>query len=304
LARGFTRKKKIIKFSGCYHGHSDALLVAAGSGPLTLGRPDSAGVTSGAVQDTLILPFHDREAVRICLEKYGDDLAAILLEPIPANVGLILPEEGYLEFLREQANKVGALLIFDEVMTGFRLGLGGAQGMLGVRPDLTAFGKVIGGGMPVGAFGGRAEIMDQLAPDGPVYQAGTLSGHPLAMAAGIAQLKVLERGGVYERLEKTGLEIERIVRKQLESAGLDYSWARIGSMFCLFFREKGGRVRDLADAQECDRSAYASFFHKILERGVYFPPSQFETCFLSAAHREEDLEITQAALQSALHRKA
>jgi glutamate-1-semialdehyde 2,1-aminomutase len=304
LARGFTRKKKIIKFSGCYHGHSDALLVAAGSGPLTLGRPDSAGVTSGAVQDTLILPFHDREAVRICLEKYGDDLAAILLEPIPANVGLILPEEGYLEFLREQASKVGALLIFDEVMTGFRLGLGGAQGMLGVRPDLTAFGKVIGGGMPVGAFGGRAEIMDQLAPDGPVYQAGTLSGHPLAMAAGIAQLKVLERGGVYERLEKTGREIEEIVRKQLGSAGLDYPWARVGSMFCLFFRGKGERVRDLADAQECDRSAYASFFHKMLEKGVYFPPSQFETCFLSAAHGEEDLEITRASLQSALHRKA
>ena len=304
LARGFTRRNKIIKFSGCYHGHSDALLVAAGSGPLTLGRPDSAGVTPRAVQDTLILPFHDRDAVRICLEKYGEDLAAILLEPIPANVGLILPEKGYLEFLREQASKVGALLIFDEVMTGFRLGLGGAQGMLGVRPDLTAFGKVIGGGMPVGAFGGRGEIMDQLAPDGPVYQAGTLSGHPLAMAAGIAQLKVLERGGVYECLEKTGREIEKIVRKQLESSGLDYPWARIGSMFCLFFREKGGRVRDLADAQECDRSAYAAFFHKMLEKGVYFPPSQFETCFLSAAHGEEELQITKTALQSALHRKA
>ena len=304
LARGFTRKNKIIKFSGCYHGHSDALLVAAGSGPLTLGRPDSAGVTPGAVQDTLILPFHDREALRICLEKYGEDLAAILLEPIPANVGLILPEEGYLEFLREQASKVGALLIFDEVMTGFRLGLGGAQGMLGVRPDLTAFGKVIGGGMPVGAFGGRAEIMDQLAPDGPVYQAGTLSGHPLAMAAGIAQLKVLERGGVYERLEKTGREIEKIVRKQLESSGLDYPWARVGSMFCLFFHEKGRRVRDLVEAQKCDRTAYAVFFHKMLEKGVYFPPSQFETCFLSAAHGEEELEITKTALQSALHRKA
>ena len=304
LARGFTRKNKIIKFSGCYHGHSDALLVAAGSGPLTLGRPDSAGVTPGAVQDTLILPFHDREALRICLEKYGEDLAAILLEPIPANVGLILPEEGYLEFLREQASKVGALLIFDEVMTGFRLGLGGAQGMLGVRPDLTAFGKVIGGGMPVGAFGGRAEIMDQLAPDGPVYQAGTLSGHPLAMAAGIAQLKVLERGGVYERLEKTGREIEKIVRKQLESSGLDYPWARVGSMFCLFFHKNGGRVRDLVEAQKCDRTAYAAFFHKMLEKGVYFPPSQFETCFLSAAHGEEELETTKTALQSALHRKA
>ena len=303
LARGFTKRKKIIKFSGCYHGHSDSLLVAAGSGPLTLGRPDSAGVTPGAVQDTLILPFHDREAVRGCLEKYGDDLAAILLEPIPSNVGLILPEKGYLEFLREQASQTGALLVFDEVMTGFRLGLGGAQGRLGVRPDLTAFGKVIGGGMPVGAFGGRAEIMDQLAPDGPVYQAGTLSGHPLAMAAGVAQLNVLERGGVYERLESTGREIETMVLEQLRRAGLEYPWARIGSMFCLFFREGGGRIQNLADAQKCDRAAYASFFHQMLGKGVYFPPSQFETCFLSAAHGAEDLEITRSALQSALHRK-
>jgi glutamate-1-semialdehyde 2,1-aminomutase len=304
LARGATQRKKIIKFAGCYHGHSDALLVAAGSGPLTLGRPDSAGVTPGAVQDTLILPFHDREAVRACLEKYGEDLAAILLEPIPANVGLILPEDGYLQFLREETKKCGALLIFDEVMTGFRLGLGGVQERVGIRPDLTAFGKVIGGGMPVGAFGGRKEIMDHLAPDGPVYQAGTLSGHPLAMAAGIAQLEVLERGGVYERLEATGQRVEKLVRDQLEESGRNYPWARVGSMFCLFFRESGERVRNLADAQACDRKAYATFFHALLQEGVYFPPSQFESCFLSAAHGEREMEITQRALRSALHRKA
>lgn len=304
LARGFTGRKKIIKFAGCYHGHSDALLVAAGSGPLTLGRPDSAGVTPGAVQDTLILPFHDREAVAACIGKYGDDLAAILLEPIPANVGLILPEDGYLEFLRQESKKCGALLIFDEVMTGFRLGLRGAQGLLGVTPDLTAFGKVIGGGMPVGAFGGRAEIMDQLAPDGPVYQAGTLSGHPLAMAAGIAQLEVLERGGVYEKLEEIGKKVELIVLQALQRAGLHYAWARIGSMACLFFRDGGKPVRNLGDAQECDREAFASFFHSCLKQGVYFPPSQFESWFISAAHGDAELEITRRAVESALHRKA
>jgi glutamate-1-semialdehyde 2,1-aminomutase len=231
-------------------------------------------------------------------------LAAILLEPIPANVGLIMPEKGYLEFLRESTKKCGALLIFDEVMTGFRLGLGGAQGLLGIRPDLSAFGKVIGGGMPVGAFGGRAEIMDQLAPDGPVYQAGTLSGHPLAMAAGIAQLEVLERGGIYEKLEQIGMSLEGIVKGALENAGLNYPWARIGSMTCLFFREGGGKVRDLKDAQECDRDAYASFFHACLEKGVYFPPSQFESWFISASHGDQELEKTRVAMQSALHRKA
>ena len=304
LARGFTKRNKIIKFAGCYHGHSDALLVAAGSGPLTLGRPDSAGVTPGAVQDTLILPFHDRQAVEACFAKYGSELAAVLLEPIPANVGLILPEDGYLTFLREITQKHGTLLIFDEVMTGFRLGLGGAQAKVGVRPDMTAFGKVIGGGMPVGAFGGRREVMDHLAPDGPVYQAGTLSGHPLAMAAGITQLDILERGGVYEKLESTGKEVERLVQEQLRVAGLNYPWARVGSMFCLFFRSSGERVRNLEDAQSCDRKAYAAFFHALLEKGVYFPPSQFESCFLSAAHGEREMEITLAALKSALHRKA
>ena len=304
LARGFTKRNKIIKFAGCYHGHSDALLVAAGSGPLTLGQPDSAGVTPGAVQDTLVLPFNDQDAVRSYLKKYGEEIAAVLLEPIPANVGLILPEEGYLSFLRSETKACGALLIFDEVMTGFRLGLAGAQGLFGVRPDLTAFGKVIGGGMPVGAFGGRAEIMDYLAPDGPVYQAGTLSGNPMAMAAGLAQLKVLERGGVYEKLEATGSAVEAIFVEELRKAGLQYPWARIGSMFCLFFRQEGGRVRNLTEAKTCSREGYAKFFHTLLNGGVYFPPSQYESCFISSMHDAVDLEITQRAVAQALRGKA
>ncbi len=304
LARGFTKRNKIIKFAGCYHGHSDALLVAAGSGPLTLGQPDSAGVTPGAVQDTLVLPFNDEDAVRSCLKKYGEEIAAVLLEPIPANVGLILPEEGYLSFLRSETKAYGALLIFDEVMTGFRLGLAGAQGLFGVRPDLTAFGKVIGGGMPVGAFGGRGEIMDYLAPDGPVYQAGTLSGNPMAMAAGLAQLKVLERGGVYEKLEATGSAVEAIFVEELRKTGLQYPWARIGSMFCLFFREEGGRVRNLTEAKTCSREGYAKFFHILLDGGVYFPPSQYESCFISSMHGAVDLEITQRAVAQALRGKA
>ncbi len=304
LARGFTKRNKIVKFAGCYHGHSDALLVAAGSGSLTLGQPDSAGVTTGAVRDTLVIPFNDRDAVRACLQKYGGEIAAIILEPIPANVGLILPEDGYLAFLRAETDKCGALLIFDEVMTGFRLGLGGSQGIYQIRPDLTAFGKVIGGGMPVGAFGGRADIMDHLAPDGPVYQAGTLSGNPMAMAAGIAQLRILERGGVYEKLEATGAAVEKLVREELQSAGLAYPWVRIGSMFCLFCRTEGGVVRNLVDAKKCDWEAYANLFHGLLENGVYFPPSQFETCFLSTSHGEAELEITRLALSKALRRRA
>jgi len=304
LARGFTRRNKIVKFAGCYHGHSDALLVAAGSGSLTLGKPDSAGVTHGAVQDTLILPFNDLDAVRACFSKYGDQIAAVLIEPVPANVGLILPENGYLQGLREETKKHGSLLVFDEVMTGFRQGFGGAQELYRIRPDLTAFGKVIGGGMPVGAFGGRAEIMDYLAPEGPVYQAGTLSGNPMAMAAGIAQLKILERGGIYERLEATGALLENMIRECLDWAGLNYPFVRLGSMFCLFLQPEGRKVRNLEDAKTCDREAYAKMFHHLLEGGVYFPPSQFETCFLSTAHGAGELELTRTALRKALDRKA
>ena len=304
LARGFTRRNKIVKFAGCYHGHSDALLVAAGSGPLTLGKPDSAGVTHGAVQDTLILPLNDLDAVRACFSKYGDEIAAVLIEPVPANVGLILPENGYLQDLREETKKHGSLLVFDEVMTGFRLGSGGAQELYRIRPDLTAFGKVIGGGMPVGAFGGRAEIMDYLAPEGPVYQAGTLSGNPMAMAAGIAQLKILDRGGIYERLEATGVLLENMIRECLDWAGLNYPFVRLGSMFCLFLQREGRKVRNLEDAKTCDRKAYAKMFHQLLQEGIYFPPSQFETCFLSTAHGTGELEMTRAALRKALDRKA
>ena len=234
LARGFTQRSSIVKFSGCYHGHSDALLVAAGSGALTLGRPDSAGVTPGAVQDTLVLPFNDLAAAAELFRQRGKEIAAVLLEPIPANAGLILPIPGFLQGLRELTQKHGALLIFDEVMTGFRVAPGGAQQILGITPDLSAFGKVIGGGLPVGAFGGRAEVMDHLAPDGPVYQAGTLSGNPMAMAAGLAQLQILAKGEVYKKLEKIGAEIEAILKDEMQAAGWRDPMVRVGSMFCLF----------------------------------------------------------------------
>ena len=304
LARGFTRRKKIIKFAGCYHGHSDALLVAAGSGALTLGRPNSAGVTEGAVQDTLILPWNDIEAVRAALDELGNDVAAVLLEPVPANAGLIPPMEGFLKSLRELTQKHGVLLIFDEVMTGFRLAPGGAQEIYNIRPDLSAFGKVIGGGMPVGAFGGKAEIMDFLAPDGPVYQAGTLSGNPVAMAAGLAQLKVLERGGVYEKLEEIGMAMEKMVRTELKDSEVEALFVRLGSMFCLFFQKSERGVRNLVDAQKSNTGAYGRFFHALLESGIYFPPSQYETCFLSLAHGATELELTQKAIRGAWRRKA
>ena len=302
LARGFTQRNLIVKFSGCYHGHSDALLVAAGSGLLTLGRPGSAGVTPGAVQDTLVLPFNDLAAAADLFRQKGKEIAAVILEPIPANAGLILPIPGFLEGLRELTQKHGALLVFDEVMTGFRLAPGGAQQVLGVTPDLSAFGKVIGGGLPVGAFGGRAEIMDHLAPDGSVYQAGTLSGNPMAMASGLAQLQVLAKGEIYKKLERIGAETEAMIKAELKIAGRRDVLVRIGSMFCLFCIPSGQKVRNLADAQKSDRSDYARLFHGLLRKGVYFPPSQFETCFLSAAHGARELALTRKALRVALRR--
>ena len=302
LARGFTQRNLIVKFSGCYHGHSDALLVAAGSGLLTLGRPGSAGVTPGAVQDTLVLPFNDLAAAADLFRQKGKEIAAVILEPIPANAGLILPIPGFLEGLRELTQKHGTLLVFDEVMTGFRLAPGGAQQVLGVTPDLSAFGKVIGGGLPVGAFGGRAEIMDHLAPNGSVYQAGTLSGNPMAMAAGLAQLQVLAKGEIYKKLERIGAETEAMIKAELKIAGRRDVLVRIGSMFCLFCIPSGQKVRNLADAQKSDRSDYARLFHGLLRKGVYFPPSQFETCFLSAAHGARELALTRKALRVALRR--
>jgi glutamate-1-semialdehyde 2,1-aminomutase len=298
LARGFTRRDKIIKFEGCYHGHVDSLLVKAGSGALTLGQPDSAGIPAALAALTLALPFNDIEALRSAFAQNKHEIAAVIVEPIPANAGLIPPVPGFLEAMRELCTEHGTLLIFDEVMTGFRLGRGGAQELLGVSPDLSCFGKVIGGGLPVGAVGGRGDIMDFLAPLGPVYQAGTLSGNPLAMAAGLAQLKVLEEENIFARLENLGAELEEGVRAALKSANLNYTFYRYGSMFCLFFTSRP--VRNLDDARTSDLAHFARYFHALLERGVYVAPSQFETGFVSAAHTLDDLNASAQAVKEAL----
>jgi len=298
LARGFARRDKIVKFEGCYHGHVDSLLVKAGSGALTLGQPDSAGIPAALAALTIALPFNDVDALRFAFEQNKGEIAAVIVEPIPANAGLILPAAGYLETMRELCTAHGALLIFDEVMTGFRLARGGAQELLGIRPDLSCFGKVIGGGLPVGALGGRADIMDFLAPEGPVYQAGTLSGNPLAMAAGLAQLKILEEQDIFAKLEKRGAQLEAEARAALKPAGLDAVFYRVGSMFCLFFT--GEAVRNLDDAKKADLGRFAKFFHALLARGIYLAPSQFETGFLSAAHTGPDIEETARAMREAL----
>jgi glutamate-1-semialdehyde 2,1-aminomutase len=298
LARGFTGRDKIIKFEGCYHGHVDALLVQAGSGALTHGRPDSAGVPAEFAALTISVPFNDIEAVRAAFRENPKEIAAIILEPIPANAGLYFPRENFLQALRDECDRHGALLIFDEVMTGFRVARGGAQELFGIRPDLTALGKVIGGGLPVGAFGGRAEIMDQLSPLGPVYQAGTLSGNPLAMAAGLAQLRELERIDGWSVLERTGAHFEELTRAALRDLKLPWVFHRIGSMFCLFFI--GEPVVDLASAKRSDPEKFARFFKACLERRIYFAPSQFETGFLSTAHTADDVERTAAIVREAL----
>lgn len=302
LARGYTHRDKIIKFEGCYHGHVDSLLVAAGSGALTFGKPDSAGVPEDLANLTITLPFNDPEAVEKVFAEAGEEIAAVILEPIPANAGLIFPREGYLEFLRGITERHGALLIFDEVMTGFRLAPGGVQERVGITPDLTAMGKVIGGGLPVGAFGGRAEIMDQLSPDGPVYQAGTLSGNPLAMTAGITQLKELQRRDGWNRLEEIGQTFEDGVREVLAEKGRDLTFNRIGSMFCLFFTEE--EITNVNDVKKSDFDAFRKFFWAALERGVYFAPSPYEAGFISLAHGPEDMdrtcEVTREALAEAL----
>ena len=298
LARGFTGRDKIIKFEGCYHGHVDSLLVNAGSGALTHGQPDSAGVPASLANLTIALPFSDIEAVRAAFRQNKDAIAAIILEPIPANAGLYLPGENFLQQLRDECSREGALLIFDEVMTGFRVARGGAQELYGIRPDLTALGKVIGGGLPVGAFGGRAEIMDRLSPDGPVYQAGTLSGNPLAMAAGLAQLHELERIDGWKILEESGAQLEEATRETLRQTRQPLTFHRVGSMFCLFFST--APVTDLASAKRSDRAAFARYFRHCLDAGVYFAPSQFETGFLSTAHGSAELARTTEVIRSAL----
>ena len=298
LARGYTKRAKIIKFEGCYHGHVDALLVKAGSGALTLGQPDSAGITLGAAADTITLPFNRVDLLEEAFAKWGEDLAAVILEPIPANAGLILPEEGFHQQLRELTQKHETVLIFDEVMTGFRLAKGGAQEILKITPDLSAFGKVIGGGLPVGAFGGKREIMDCLAPDGPVYQAGTLSGNPLAMAAGLAQLQTLEAEDGYQQLERIGRKFEEGLRVLIEQSSLSLGFHRLGSMFCLFFTDQA--IKNLDDVKKANMKQFKQFFHALLAEGVYLPPSQFETCFLALAHGDEEIEKTLRAMEVAL----
>ena len=298
VARGFTDRPKIIKFDGCYHGHADSLLVKAGSGALTCGNPDSGGVPSEFTAHTVVLPFNDPDAVEQAFAANKDQVAGIILEPVPGNAGVYLPKAGYLEFLREITAANGSLLIFDEVMTGFRVSLAGAQGKFGIKPDLSCFGKIIGGGLPVGAFGGRAEIMDVLAPDGPVYQAGTLSGNPLAMAAGIAALEELRSGEVHALLETMGARLEEGLNAAAEKSDLPLVTQRAGSMSCLFFTDQP--VHNLADAMKADRERFKKYFHGMLAEGVYLAPSAFEAAFLSAAHTQADIDLTIEAAEKVM----
>jgi glutamate-1-semialdehyde 2,1-aminomutase len=297
LARGATGRDRIVKFEGCYHGHSDGLLAAAGSGVATLGIPGSVGVPAGAVSDTLVLPYNDLAAVEETFVRRGDEIAAIIVEPIAANMGLVMPVEGYLAGLRELADTYGAVLIFDEVIAGFRVGLGGAQAWSGVLPDLSCFGKVIGGGLPVGAYGGRRSLMSQVAPDGQVYQAGTLSGNPLAVAAGLATLKKLAADDFYTQLEGVSTRVATGLSELAGAAGIPFSSCALGGLFGFFFHP--GPVRSYADAQEADAKRYKVFFHAMLEQGIYFAPSPFEAAFVTAAHGDEEVAMTLEAAQKA-----
>lgn len=298
LARAYTRRNKIVKFEGSYHGHSDSLLIKAGSGVATLGLPDSPGVPENTAQHTLTVPYNDLDSARVAFQKFGHDIAAVIVEPVAGNMGVVAPEPGFLEGLRRLTAHYGALLIFDEVMTGFRVDYHCAQGKYGVMPDLTTLGKVIGGGLPVGAYGGRREIMEMVAPTGPVYQAGTLSGNPLAMAAGYATLQELGKPGVYEQLEAKASRLEEGFRQNAEEAGIPYHINRVGSMVCLFFT--GERVVSYTQAKQSDTKRFARYFRLMLEQGILLPPSQFEGMFVSTAHSDEDIERTIEANRNAL----
>lgn len=295
-ARGYTGRNKIIKFAGCYHGHSDAMLVKAGSGAMTAGVPDSAGVPSGCTEDTLTAVYNDLKSVENLFELCGKEIAAVIAEPVGANMGVVLPEEGFLEGLRRICSEHGSLLIFDEVITGFRLSLSGAQGFYGIEPDLTTFGKIIGGGMPVGAYGGRRDVMEMVAPAGPVYQAGTLSGNPAAMAAGLAQIRLLrDTPGFYEKLHEKSDRLFTGMKEILKEAESPYQLNHIGSLGCLFFTEQP--VRDYASAKTSDTEAFARYFSHMLKEGIYLAPSQFEAMFVSAAVTEEEIDETLVAVR-------
>jgi glutamate-1-semialdehyde 2,1-aminomutase len=296
VARGFTRRDRILKFAGCYHGHADALLVAGGSGLATLGIPSGPGVPAGATGDTVVCAYNDVDAAAAAVERYGEGLAAIVVEPVAGNMGVVPPEPGFLEALRSLCDASGALLVFDEVITGFRVARGGAQELYGVRPDLTILGKIAGGGLPLAAFGGRADVMDELAPGGPVYQAGTLSGNPLATAAALSVLRRLRDSQVYARLEASGERLAAGLREA--GAGEPVCVQRVGAMATLFFRE--GPVRSFADAEASDTDRYAAWFRHLLERGVYVAPSQFEAMFLSTAHGESEIDLTVEATREFL----
>ena len=298
LARAYTGRHKIIKFSGCYHGHADMLLVQAGSGVATMGLPDSPGVPPEATGNTLIAPYNDIEAVETLFHTYPTEIAAIIVEPVAANMGLVLPQPGFLEQLRSLTTAYGALLIFDEVMTGFRVALGGMQERVGITPDLTCLGKIIGGGLPVGAYGGRREIMEQVAPLGAMYQAGTLSGNPLAMAAGIATLTEMRKPGQYEELERKSQMLGDGLERVKNETGVELQFARIGAMFCLYFT--GKPVTDYASAKSSDTASFAQYFWNMLARGIYLPPSQFEACFISLALDDEMIEETIESARLAL----
>ena len=304
LARAYTGKGKVIKFAGGYHGHVDSLLVSAGSGATTLGRPDSAGIPRVWVEDTLVLPYNDVEALRSAFALAGGQVAAVIVEPVAANMGVVIPSDlegerpGFLRTLKELTVRHKALLIFDEVVTGFRLRYGGIQGELGITPDLTCLGKIIGGGFPVGAYGGRAEIMRWVAPKGPVYQAGTLSGNPVAMAAGLATLRILKRTNPYPRLERLARQLRKGIEDAAREAGMPLQVNGIGSMFTVFFASQP--VRDYASAKESDTKAFGKFFRGLLKRGIYFPPAQFEAAFLSVGHGLKEIEKTLKAIRQSL----
>ncbi len=299
VARGYTGRAKILKFKGCYHGHADSFLIAAGSGALTLGTPDSAGVTAGVAQDTLTVPYNDLPAVAASIAANPAQIAAIILEPVVGNMGLVVPQESFLQSLRALCTEHGIVLIFDEVMTGFRLAPGGAQELFGIVPDMTTLGKIIGGGLPVGAYGGRADIMNQVAPVGKVYQAGTLSGNPLATAAGLAQLRHLQQHpALYAQLDATTARLDDGTRRIAQELGLNYTVNRVGSMFSLFFT--AGPVNNLEDAKRCDLPAFGRYFHAMLERGIYLAPSQFEALFVSTAITDELVEMYLNACRESL----